>query len=133
MTRDQQLSDLQLGVIRVLWEAKEATAAEVQKALRGRRKLALTTISTVLSRLEKRGLVSHRTVGRVFIYKPRVSEDAVLHADVSDLTRRWFEGNAAALVSHLLDAKAIGPGELARVRAILESGKGKGGKRRGNR
>ena len=61
------LSDLQLAVVRVLWDKGEASAADVQRALHRSRGLAITTVSTLLTRLEKRGLLSHRADGRTFV------------------------------------------------------------------
>jgi len=133
MTHDQQLSDLQLDIMRILWAEEEATAVEVRDSLVAARSLALTTVSTVLSRLEKRGLVEHRNEGRQFVYRALVKEDSVLHSDLDELTERWFSGDMAALMSHLLDARGISPGDLTRVRALLDSRIRGGGKRRGNR
>ena len=72
----EQLTDLQLEFMRVLWEAGEGTVADVQDRLQaGGRALAPTTVSTVLRRLESQGWVSHRERGRQFIYRAAVSRD----------------------------------------------------------
>src|SRR5512143_1144068 len=63
-----QLTELQIGLLRVLWDRGEATVAEICDALRPSRALAPTTVATLLSRLERRGVVRHRTVSRQFIY-----------------------------------------------------------------
>ena len=133
MNRDQQLSDLQLAIMKVLWDHGEASAAEVHEALAERRKLALTTVSTMLQRLEKREFVGHRTEGRQFVYTARVNEDDIRHSDVADLTRRWFQGDATALVSHLLGDADISSADLERVRSMLASRTKGGGKRRNSR
>ena len=61
------LTDLQLAIMRILWDRAEATVVEVQTRLRPERDLAQTTIATLLSRLEKRGVVEHRLDGRQFV------------------------------------------------------------------
>ena len=74
MSRPRQLSDLQLAILRILWAEDEATVARVQAALSEERDLALTTVATLLSRLEGRGVVTRRTEGRQFVYRAAVAE-----------------------------------------------------------
>lgn len=116
-----ELSELQLAVMRVLWQKTRATVAEVQEALEAERGLALTTVATVLTRLEKARLVSHRPSGRHYVYRPLVSEEEVRRSMVSALADRLFEGDVAALVSHLVSAREIRPGDLARVKQLIEA------------
>ena len=117
----QDLSDLQLDIVRVLWRRKEATAAEVQAALDAERGLALTTISTLLSRLEKRGLVTHRAEGRTFIYRAAVTEPQVRHSMLGSLVDSVFKGDPTELVSQLLSARDLTPDDLERIRAMVEA------------
>ncbi len=121
MTPTLELSELQLAVMRVLWQRKKAAVAEVQEALEPERDLALTTVATVLTRLEKAGLVAHRASGRHYLYRPLVSEEEVRRSMVSVLAERLFEGDVAALVSHLVNAREIKPGDLARVKQLIEA------------
>jgi BlaI family penicillinase repressor len=121
MNTEHSLSDLQLSVMHVLWTAGEATVAEVHESLHPDRGLAPTTIATVLSRLEKRGLVEHRSLGRQFVYRTRVTEEEVQRSMVAELTDLLFEGNPAELVSHLLSEKDLDPQDLARVKAMIEA------------
>ena len=67
------LGKLQLAIMRVLWSDGESTVAEVHRALEPSHGLAPTTIATMLKKMEAKGVVSHRTEGRRFIYGPTVS------------------------------------------------------------
>ena len=120
MSRDaSQLTDLQLAILKVLWARGSATAAEVTEALKSERGLAQQTIATVLSRLERRGIVKHATRQRQYIYVPTVSEPEVRRSMLAELTDRVFEGDVAALVTHLLSAREIRPADLARVKQLI--------------
>ncbi len=119
MTDSAQLTDLQLALLRVLWTQGEATVAQVVEALRPERELAPTTVATLLSRLEKRRVVSHTTRARQYVYRARVSESAVRASMVAGLTDTLFGGDVAALMSHLLDAGSVSPGDLDRVRTLI--------------
>jgi predicted transcriptional regulator len=119
MPRSFRLGDLQLAILRVLWERGEATVAEVHEALARERGLAPTTIATMLQKLEKKGVVDHRSEGRRFVYRPLVSEDQVTRSMVAELTSQLFRGDVTALVSHLLSHHDVEPEELARLRRLI--------------
>lgn len=121
---DVSLSELQLSLMRVLWQRGEASTAEVAEALRGERDLAHTTVATLLTRLEKRGLLASRREGRALLYTPLVSEAEVQRSMVGSLLDRLFAGRPSALVSHLLDARGVDAAELAELQALLKQRKG---------
>lgn len=119
MTKAQQLGDLQLAIMRTLWTKGEATVTDVHAALVDERGLAPTTIATMLKKMERRGLVRHRTEGRRFIYRPALSEREVTHAMVADLTDRLFAGRIPDLVNHLISEHEIDADELAELNQMI--------------
>jgi predicted transcriptional regulator len=124
------LTDLQLAIMRILWDRTEATVLDVQTRLRPERDLAQTTIATLLSRLEKHRVIQHRLEGRQFVYRPLVTEQEVRRSMVSELTTLLFDGSSEALMSHLLRSRDMNPGDLDRVKRMIaeaENGSGKNG------
>jgi predicted transcriptional regulator len=113
-----RLGDLQVAILRVLWDRGEATVQEVTEGLAGKRR-APTTIATMLTKMEKRALVEHRVDGRQFVYRARLSEPEVTRTMVADLTERLFEGDVSLLVSHLIKSEEIDRDELVRLRALI--------------
>ena len=121
MEASYHLGDLQLAIMRVLWARGETTVADVHETLEPERGLALTTIATMLAKMEKKGVVDHRADGRKFIYRPLVSEELVQRSMVADLTSQLFRGNIPALVNHLLSEHDIRPQELAQLRELIDA------------
>jgi predicted transcriptional regulator len=119
MSATQRLGELQLAILRVLWDLGQATATQVRDALPNTKQRALTTIATMLTKMEKRGVVDHRLDGRQFIWSARVTEEEVTRSMVAELTRKLFEGDVTALVSHLLTEQEIDRKELARLRKLI--------------
>jgi len=115
-----QLTELQIALLRVLWDRGQATVAEICEALRPERGLALTTVATLLSRLEKRGIVTHETRARQYVYRALVTESEVQRSMVRELTEQLFDGDVTALMSHLLTGREMSPGDLERLQALLE-------------
>jgi predicted transcriptional regulator len=119
MGKTHPVGELQLAILRRLWERGEATVNDVHADLQNERGLAPTTIATMLKKMEARGLVRHRAEGRRFIYRPAVSEPHVTHSMVSDLTDRLFGGRVSHLVGHLLAEHEIDAEELAELQRLV--------------
>jgi predicted transcriptional regulator len=113
------LSELQLDVLRVLWDRGEVPTLEVVEALRTSRGLAHTTVATLLSRLEKRGVVTARRDGRQLLYKARVTEAKVRSSMVSGLVATLFNGDPKKLLAHLVQEDEIRPEDLEKIRDLL--------------
>ena len=119
------LGELQHAIMAVLWSRGEATTAEVHAALPERR-LAFTTIATMLRKMEDKGVVAHRSEGRTFVYRPTVSEDQVRRSMVGELVERLFGGDPRALVAHLVSENEIDPADLRELRGRLGSDERRG-------
>lgn len=120
MAKTHHLGDLQYAIMRVLWEAGEASVAQVRDGLPEEHRRAPTTIATMLTKMEKKGVVEHRAEGRQFVYRPAIHERDVHRTMVRDLTARLFGGDVSALVSHLITEQQIDKGELERLQALID-------------
>ena len=116
-----EITELQLAILRLLWERGEATVAELWEALYEQRGLAQTTVATLVALLLRSGFVAGRTGDRQYVYRATITESDVQHSMVSELTERLFAGDAAALVTHLISASDMSPGDLARVKRMIEN------------
>jgi BlaI family penicillinase repressor len=120
MPERHQLTDLQIAILRLLWTRGELTVIDIWEALHAERGLAQTTVATLLSRLQRRGVLSRRINDRQYLYRALVTEADVQVSMVEELTERLFNGDVPALVSHLLKAQDMSPGDLDRVRRMLD-------------
>ena len=120
-----ELGELQLAVLQQLWRVKEASAADVHAALNAEREIAITTVSTILARLDKRGLVKHRSEGRTFVYRAAVSEPEVRRSILGSLVQTVFSGDPAAVVSQLLSSRDISTGDVDRIHALIDESRRK--------
>src|SRR6266540_2908004 len=131
MSKAPDLGELQLAILRVLWKKKKASAADVHSALGARRDIAITTVSTILTRLERRGIVSHRTMGRTFVYRPAITEKAVRSSMLRSLVNSVFSRDPTAVVSQLLTSRDISRGDLDRMRDLIDESRRQGRKKHG--
>ena len=119
---DVTLSELQIALMRVLWRRGESSTADVAAELAEERGLKHTTVATLLTRLEKRGVVAQRREARQLFYRALVEEAQVRRSMVADLIGALFAGDARELVAHLVAESEIAPGDLAKVRKRLARG-----------
>lgn len=122
--KSYRLGDLQLRIMQVLWERGLVSVAEVHEAL-GEKSLAYTTIATMLRKMEKRGLVKHRTEGRRFLYRSAVAPETVTRRLATDMLDRLFAGSLADMMSHLLTSREIKADELHRLERLIAERKKK--------
>jgi BlaI family penicillinase repressor len=118
-SRIHRLGDLQLKIMKVLWQRQEATVSDVHEALGAGADLAYTTIATMLRKMEVRGLVNHRAEGRRFLYRPEVAAHEVTRSMADHLVDRLFEGSLVDVVSHLLTTREISRAELRQLDKLI--------------
>jgi len=116
------LGELQLRVMEAVWRRGEATVAEVHEDLSAERKIAYTTVLTTTRALERRGMVTHETIGKAYRYAPAVSRDQYTAASVDKLVGDLFDGRQEQLLCHLLGADRISRGELKAIRGLVRRG-----------
>lgn len=104
----------------LLWTRGEATVAQVHDALGDRLRLARKTVGTLLFRLERHGVLTHREDGREYVYRALVTRDEVERATVGNLLRHVFRGDVSAMVSHALEVQEVDAEDVARLRHMLE-------------
>jgi predicted transcriptional regulator len=119
-TKKYRLGQLQLKIMKVLWERGPATVAEVQAGLVEGTSFAYTTVATMLRKMEERGLVRHKSEGRRFIYRAAVEPEAVSRTMVDDLIDRVFGGSLTDAVSHLLDIRDVSHEELRQLERLIQ-------------
>lgn len=97
---------LELECLKVLWTIGEGNVQDMREALTTGRKLAYTTVMTVLDRLARRGGVARRKIGRSFIYSPLLSRDALRRLVVRELIDGFFDGREEDLLEYLRSGQA---------------------------
>jgi predicted transcriptional regulator len=86
----------------IIWDCGSATAADVQKALRGDRPLKDSTIRTVLMRLEEKGYARHEVDGRTFVYSCVEPPGTVAARAVKQIVDRLCQGSLESLLAGMV-------------------------------
>ena len=111
------LTDREAEIMDVLWEQGPSTVAEVRAQLSD--KPAYTTVLTILRILETKGFIGHAEEGRAHRYAVRVGREAARRSALQALSKKFFNGSAALLLTHLVSEQKLTREEVRRIRALL--------------
>lgn len=114
------LTDLELDLMKVVWEIGPCTVREVHERLQEQRPLAYTTVLTVMGILEQKGHLRREREGRAHRYAPTRGRKQVLGEMVREFVGRVFDGSARPLLLSLLEEKEVSEEDLAAVKRLLE-------------
>jgi BlaI family transcriptional regulator, penicillinase repressor len=95
------LAPLELECLSALWPMGEGTVRDIHRALAATRPRAYTTIMTIMERLEQKGIVTRRKVGKAFHYQARLSAEEARLKAVEKIVEGFFDGSPEALAAHL--------------------------------
>jgi predicted transcriptional regulator len=119
--KDQDLSQAEFEVLKVLWDLAPATVRDVMNELHARgRKVAYTTVLTFLTRLKQKGFVATKKSGQAYVYKPRVTRDRIVKSRLAEMIDQLFDGAAAPLVLQLMQTESFSADEIAHLRRLID-------------
>jgi BlaI family transcriptional regulator, penicillinase repressor len=115
------LPDAELEVLACLWKQGEATARDVREAMAAYRPLTHSAVSTLLARLQEKGLVDRRKgpVGKAFLFRAVGRPTTTRRRLVGELLERVFGGDALAVVSSLFETRPPNADELDHLERML--------------
>ena len=120
MAKMPQISDAEWDVMRVLWDRGRAGAQEVTEALAVERNWRPQTVKTLLNRLVKKGAVVYAEEGRRFIYRAKLSRDAVVRAESRSFLARVFDGAVTPALVHFLKLGNLSAADIEELKKTLE-------------
>ena len=110
----------ELAIMQIIWDRPEATVRDVYEELRGRRKVAYTTVMTLMQILEKKGHLKKSTAGRRHIYRAARPRRQTVSALLKDFMDRVFNGSAKPLLVHLVSEGRLSKREIEELKQLLE-------------
>ena len=114
-------TELELLILKVLWQQSPRLAREVQAALASEgRELAKTSIITTLNTMVAKRYVARKKQGNTYLFTPRITESEVADRVLGDVVDRVFDGSTSAVLLKLFDVKAIDGDELKELRRIID-------------
>lgn len=126
---DRLLTDLELEMMNAIWHLGQATVKDVITHLAKEKKLAYTTVATVLKILEQKGFLDCHKDTYAHVFVPRIAKSTYESTCISHVVEHVFDGESVALVQRLLDAKKLSKEEIKAIEAALKKLAPTGGKK----
>src|ERR1700730_11978100 len=115
------LTEQELKIMKVVGQLETATVRQVYETMLEHRKVAYTTVMTMMKILEQKGYLKKRQGDRAFVYTPSKPEKQVIRAMVREFVDRVFNGAAEPLLLHLVEDDQLTKEELDEIRKSIGS------------
>jgi predicted transcriptional regulator len=119
--RSKTLTGQELEIMKVVWEREEATVRDVYQALLEKRKVAYTTVMTMMKILEQKGYLKKSQEERAYVYRAAQPKRQVIGAMVRDFVNRVFNGSAEPLLVHLVEEHHLTPKDLEEIAQLRKA------------
>ena len=119
--RRDLLTDQELEIMKVVWERETATVRDVYEKLHESRKIAYTTVMTMMGILEQKGHLTRTESDRAYVYQPAEPRRKVIGRMVQDFVTRVFDGSAEPLLVHLVKNQKLDEAQLAEIEELVRA------------
>jgi BlaI family penicillinase repressor len=116
----EKISDAELEVMRVLWEADEPLSiADLRVALQQRKGWEATTTKTLVQRLCKKDVLKQEK-RNVFYYSPLITEEEYNQWATNDLIDKFYRGSAKNLVAALVHSDSLSNQDIQELKDFFK-------------
>ena len=120
ITKIRTLTGQELEIMKVVWDLQTATVRDVYEALLRRRKIAYTTVMTMMNILETKKHLKKRAQDRAYVYQASRPRSEVIKAMVREFVDRVFNGSAEPLLVQLIKDRRLAKKELEKLARTIE-------------
>ena len=118
--RNSTLTPQELEIMKLVWQRGAATVRDVYEALLERRKIAYTSVMTMMKILETKGYLKKRRQDRAFLYRPAHPKNQVIGGMIREFIDRVFNGSAEPLLVHLVKSRRLREKDLQKIVRMVE-------------
>lgn len=119
---DYELGAAEFEVLRILWDQGAQPVREVMNHLHAmNRRVAYTTVQTLLIRLEQKGFVTSNKRGLAHVFRAKLTRDRVRKSRLKAMVDQLYDGAAGALVLQLVRNEKLSSNELSELASLIEN------------
>jgi predicted transcriptional regulator len=113
------LTEQELEIMKIVWARDVATVRDVYEALLERRKIAYTTVMTMMKILEQKKYLRKTQEDRAYVYRPTKPKNQVIKGMVREFVNRVFNGSAEPLLVHLIEDQRLSEKDLDEITSLI--------------
>src|SRR5712671_5069289 len=119
LSRKPVLTVQELEIMKVVWGLGASTVRDVYEAMLERRKIAYTTVMTMMNILEQKGYLKKTQKDRAYVYQATRPQKQVIRGMVREFVDRVFNGSAEPLLLHLVEDRRDSEQDLEEIRLMM--------------
>lgn len=113
------LGDLETEIMDIVWDSGECSVRDVYEEIRLRRRIAYTTVMTIMSRLAKKKLLKQIRRDTAYIYSPLMSREQFTSGFVGQVVEDLMQDFSTPLLSHIVEQTADDPEKLRELSELI--------------
>ena len=113
------LTEQELEIMKIIWAREVATVRDVYEALLERRKIAYTTVMTMMKILEQKKYLRKTQEDRAYLYRPAKPKNQVIKGMVQEFVNRVFNGSAEPLLMHLIEDQRLSEKDVDEIARMI--------------
>jgi len=107
--------------MKIVWKLESATVRQVYETLLDRRRIAYTTVMTMMNILEHKGYLKKEQGEKAYLYHPAQPQKQVIRSMVREFVNRVFNGSAEPLLVHLVEDRCLTEKDLDDIRKSIKA------------
>jgi BlaI family transcriptional regulator, penicillinase repressor len=117
------LTEQELEIMKIVWNLERATVRDVYEELLKHRKIAYTTVMTMMKILEQKKHLKKTQEDRAYVYRPSKPKQQVIGGMVREFVNRVFNGSAEPLLMHLIEDRTLTEKEVEEISRMIRRSK----------
>jgi BlaI family penicillinase repressor len=114
------LTPQELAIMKIIWRLGGVTVRDVYEAFNANRRIAYTTVMTMMNVLETKGYLKKATEDRAYRYHATRPQGAVIASMVREFVDRVFDGASRPLLLHLVQDKGLSVAQRRQLQRLLD-------------
>ena len=120
-----KLPESELEIMQAIWALNEegepgVSAGLIMKRFPDLQRLKLTTVLTLITRLQTKGYIKTEKIGRSNCYTPIISSEEYRKFASGDFVEKVYMNDKIGLISALVSDDSLTAEELSEIRALIE-------------
>ena len=117
---DKQIFASEWKIMEYLWEDSPKTLMQIVKAMNEQVGWAKSTVTTMVARMESKGLLRFEDGGKAKTIWPAVTREEAVTAETNGLVDKAFRGSPGLLMASLLEQNDFSQEEIDELYAMLK-------------
>src|ERR1700682_192210 len=118
-SKSPTLTEQELEIMKIVWAREVSTVRDVYETLLERRKIAYTTVMTMMKILEQKKYLRKTQEDRAYVYRPAKPKNQVIKSMVREFVNRVFNGSAEPLLVHLMEDRRLSEKDLEEITRMI--------------